>query len=49
MNIHWSMNMLCDRNISEFEFGRDTHGSEYAWVLLNNASICLLMPETERK
>ena len=30
MNIPWSMNMLCDRNISEFEFGRYTHGSEYA-------------------
>ena len=31
------------------EYASDTQGSEYAFMLLNNARICLNMPEAEPK
>ena len=31
------------------EYTRDTQGSEYACMVLNNARICLNMPEAEPK
>ena len=41
--------MLCDRKCQDSEYTIDTQGSEYAFIILNNAQIFLNMSEAEPK